>query len=288
LHGRLDSLLIELDDILNEIEHAEESVEFDPARAEIINERLNLIYRLQKKHNVRDVRHLLDIREELQKKALLTANLDEALEKSKEKLIQAENELTRVATQLSLSRKKVFGSLTRELVTLLKELAIPEAQLQIDHRAIGLTPSGADDIDILFSANKGITPRPLSQVASGGEFSRLMFCIKYVMAEKISIPTLILDEIDSGISGEVAIKLGTLMKRMSKGHQLITITHLPQIAARGDAHYYVFKDNSRDKTISSIRLLNKEERILEVAQMIGGAKPSATALQGAKELLDIT
>jgi DNA repair protein RecN (Recombination protein N) len=287
LHGRLNSLLIELDDILNEVEHSEESVEFDPERAETIKERLNLLYRLQKKHNAKDVRQLIDIREQLQKKALLTANLDDALANSKEELIRTENELNRVATNLSLSRKKVFGSLTRELITLLKELAIPEAQLQIDHRVISPTPSGPDDIEILFSANKGISPRPLAQVASGGEFSRLMFCIKYVMAEKISVPTLILDEIDSGISGEVAIKLGSLMKRMSKGHQLITITHLPQIAARGDAHYYVYKDNSRDKTISSIRLLNNEERIHEVAQMIGGAKPSATALQGAKEMLNI-
>lgn len=286
LHSRLESMLIELDDLLNEIEHAEESVEFDPERAESIKERLSTIYRLQKKHNVSDVRQLLDLQEELQKKAMLTSNLDEALSKSKAELLSAENELNRVAANLTTSRKKVFVPLTKELTTLLKELAIPEAQLQIDHRTITPNSSGADDIEILFSANKGITPRPLAQVASGGEFSRLMFCIKYVMAEKTSIPTLILDEIDSGISGEVAIKLGSLMKKMAKDHQLITITHLPQIAARGDAHYYVFKDNSKDKTISNVRLLNEEERIHEIAQMIGGSKPSAIALQGAKELLN--
>src|SRR5690606_34538089 len=146
--------------------------------------------------------------------------------------------------------------------------------------------SGVDHVDLLFSANKGIPPRPLAQVASGGEFSRLMLCIKYVLASRTAIPTLILDEIDSGVSGEVAIKLGTLMQKMSRDHQLITITHLPQIAAKGTAHYQVFKDNSADKTVSNIRLLSKEDRIREIAGMIGGAKPTATALAGARELVE--
>ncbi|HEX5171242.1 MAG TPA: DNA repair protein RecN [Cyclobacteriaceae bacterium] len=287
LHSRIESLLIELDDVLNEIESTEESVEYDPARAETIQERLSTIYRLQKKHHASDIRQLLNIQEELQKKASLTANLDEALAKAKADLLQAETELNRSALALSATRKKVFAPLTKELVNLLKELAIPEAQLQIEHHAVAPNATGTDDIEILFSANKGIAPRPLAQVASGGEFSRLMFCIKYVMAEKTAIPTLILDEIDSGISGEVAIKLGSLMKKMAKGHQLITITHLPQIAAKGDAHYYVFKDNSKDKTVSNIKLLNEEERIREIAQMIGGSKPSAVTVQGAKELLNI-
>jgi DNA repair protein RecN (Recombination protein N) len=140
-------------------------------------------------------------------------------------------------------------------------------------------------VEILFSANKGIAPRALSQVASGGEFSRVMFCIKYVMAEKMEMPTLILDEIDNGVSGEVAIRLGNLMKGMSKGHQLISITHLPQIAAKGDAHYFVFKDNSAAKTISSIKVLSDKERIEEIAKMIGGSKPSKVALENAQELL---
>ncbi|HEX5167908.1 MAG TPA: DNA repair protein RecN [Cyclobacteriaceae bacterium] len=287
LHSRIESLLIELDDILNEIEGTEESVEYDPARAETIQERLSTIYRLQKKHNANDIRQLLNIQEELRKKASLTANLDEALAKAKADLLQAETELNRSAVGLSATRKKVFAPLAKELVNLLKELAIPEAQLQIEHNTVAPNATGTDDIEIFFSANKGIAPRPLAQVASGGEFSRLMFCIKYVMAEKTAIPTLILDEIDSGISGEVSIKLGSLMKKMAKGHQLITITHLPQIAAKGDAHYYVFKDNSKDKTISNIKLLNEEERIREIAQMIGGSKPSAVTLQGAKELLNI-
>ena len=147
------------------------------------------------------------------------------------------------------------------------------------------TSNGIDKIEILFSANKGIASRPLAQVASGGEFSRLMFAIKYVMASKTAMPTLVLDEIDNGISGEVAIKLGNLMKSMSKNHQLICISHLPQIAAKGDAHYFVYKDNSGAKTISNIKLLSDTERVEEIAKMIGGSKPSKVALENAQELL---
>jgi DNA repair protein RecN (Recombination protein N) len=137
----------------------------------------------------------------------------------------------------------------------------------------------------MFSANKGVPPRPLAQVASGGEFSRVMFCIKYVMAAKTAMPTLILDEIDNGISGEVAIKLGNLMKGMSKKHQIISISHLPQIAAKGDAHYFVYKDNSAAKTVSAIKRLTDNERVEEIAKMIGGSKPSKVALENAQELL---
>lgn len=285
LCSRTESLLIELDDIIGEIEQSEEKVDFDPTRIEFIKERLGTIYRLQKKHRVNDVSQLLRLQEDLQQRATLTGDLDEALANSLSVLKKAESQLAVASDELSRSRRKCFEPLTRKLLHLLNELAIPEAQLRIEHRAIPAKYSGIDDIDILFSANKGIAPRPFAQVASGGEFSRLMFCMKYVMAEKTSIPTLILDEIDNGVSGEVAIKLGNLMKTMAGRHQLIAITHLPQIAAKGDAHYLVFKDNSEDKTISNIRLLNEEERVREIAQMIGGARPSTVSLEGAKEML---
>jgi DNA repair protein RecN (Recombination protein N) len=167
----------------------------------------------------------------------------------------------------------------------LKELGIPDAALRIQHSVTVPTATGGDNVDLLFSANKGMAPKALAQVASGGEFSRLMFCIKYVMAEKKAMPTLILDEIDSGISGEIAIKLGNLMSEMSHNHQVITISHLPQIAAKGDSHYFVFKDNSDKKTVSNIRKLSDHERIEEIAKMIGGAKPSKIALENAQELL---
>src|SRR5258708_34081062 len=145
---------------------------------------------------------------------------------------------------------------------------------------------GGDSIEVLFSANEGISPRPLAKVASGGEFSRLMFCVKYVMAEKTSLPNLILDEIDTGVSGQIAIQLGALMKAMAQRHQIIAISHLPQIAAKGDTHYFVYKDNSSNKTVTHIRKLEETERIAEIAKMISGAKPSSLALENAKELME--
>ena len=187
--------------------------------------------------------------------------------------------------KLSDSRKKSFQPLCKQISKLLHELGMPNAVFENDTKIIEPTASGIDRIEIHFSTNKGISPRPLAQVASGGEFSRVMFCIKYVMAAKTSMPTLVLDEIDNGISGEVAIKLGTLMKTMSKNHQIISISHLPQIAAKVDAHYFVYKDNSAAKTVSSIKRLSSTERVEEIAKMIGGSKPSKVALENAQELL---
>lgn len=285
LFNRIESVRLELEDITAEIEKEESRVEFDPQRSEFVKERLSTLYRLLKKHRMTDVKELIGLQESLEKKAIITGNLDEALAEAKRHLDQAESEVLKISQSLRESRKKAFPSLRKQIVKLLQELGIPEANLAIESADISPGPTGADRIDILFSANKGIAPRPLAQVASGGEFSRLMFCIKYVMAEKSAMPTLVLDEIDNGVSGEIAIKLGNLMKEMSKGHQLITISHLPQIAARGEAHYYVYKDNSAKKTVSSIRRLSDEERIEEIAKMIGGNKPSKIALENAQELL---
>ncbi len=285
LFNRINSLLIELDDVLNEIEKEESNIEFDPERAEFIKERLSVLYRLQKKHRVNDVKELIAIQEELEAKNNLTSNLDGALASSQKTFEDAEQKVKTLASKLSDSREKIFKSLCKQIVKLLQELSIPDATLQIENNITSPTSSGIDKVEILFSANKGITPRPLAQVASGGEFSRLMFAIKYVMAEKTAMPTLILDEIDNGVSGEVAIKLGNLMKTMAKNHQIISISHLPQIAAKGDAHYVVYKNNSTSKTTSSIKQLNEDERIEEIAKMIGGAKPSKVALENAQELL---
>lgn len=282
---RLESLIIELDDITNEIEREGERVEFDPERAELVRERLNVLYRLLKKHKVGDIKDLLAIQESLRQKDSLTSNLDEELNRAKALMGQSYKKALDAANKISASRKKVFAPLCKQITSLLHELGMPNATLQIDSLETDLTTQGIDKIDILFSANKGIAPKPLSQVASGGEFSRLMFAIKYVMAEKTAMPTLVLDEIDSGISGEVAMKLGNMMKMMSAGHQIITISHLPQIAAKGDSHYFVFKDNTAAKTTSSIRLLKEQERIEQIAKMIGGDKPSRIALENAQELL---
>ena len=186
---------------------------------------------------------------------------------------------------LFATRQKAFDPLRKQIIKLLKELGIPDADLRMESTAIAPGPTGADKVDILFSANKGIAPGPLAQVASGGEFSRLMFCIKYVMAEKSAMPTLVLDEIDNGVSGEIALKLGKLMTGMARKHQLISISHLPQIAAQGQSHYFVYKDNSEKKTVSNIRMLSDQERVEEIAKMIGGNKPSKIALENAQELL---
>jgi DNA repair protein RecN (Recombination protein N) len=285
LYQRIESLRIELDDIANELEDEESKIEFDPQRAEWIKERLSLLYNLLKKHRAKDVSELLVLQQTLEQKAALTSNLDHELIRVKAAYQSAEEVVKKRAVQLSDTRSKAFTPLRKQLVKLLGELGIPDAALELENQLTEPTPSGIDKVDLLFSANKGIAPKALSQVASGGEFSRFMFCIKYVMAEKSAMPTLVLDEIDNGVSGEIAIKLGNMMKGMSNDHQLITISHLPQIAAKGDAHYFVFKDNSAKKTVSNIKLLSREERIEEIAKMIGGAKPSKVALENAQELL---
>ena len=285
LFERLESIRIELTDIVQEIENEEEKIEFDPRRLEFVQERLSVIYKLQKKHRVSTVKALLELQASLTEKDSLTSNLDEALEAAKSTLERSRQNLQHAGQKLSEARRKVFQPLCKQLVKLLQGLGIPEAVALIDSTTTDATPSGFDKIDILFSANKGINPRPLAQVASGGEFSRVMFSIKYIMTERTAMPTLILDEIDSGISGEVAIQLGGMMKMMSNKHQIVAITHLPQIAAKGDAHYFVFKDNTSQKTISSIRLLSRKERVEEIAKMIGGLNPSKVALKNAEELL---
>ncbi len=285
LYQRLESLRLELEDIVSEIEREETKIDFDAERSEFVKERLSILYRLLKKHRINDVKELILLQETLQKKATLTANLDEALHQKKLALDAAEVDLEHIAESLSESRKKASPSLKRQIIKLLQELGIPDASLTIECLETSKGVSGRDKVDILFSANKGIAPRPLAQVASGGEFSRLMFCIKYVMAEKSAMPTLVLDEIDNGVSGEIAIKLGNMMINMAGSHQIITISHLPQIAAKGNAHYFVYKDNSAKKTVSNIKLLSDKERIEEIAKMIGGDKPSRVALENAQELL---
>ena len=285
LHRRMESLMIELDDLASEIERESEEVEFDPERTETLKERLSLLYRLQKKHRANDVKELIRIQENLIQKDSITSNLDETLLAARQTFEDAQEKVKSAGVQLRASRKKVLKPLCKQINKLLQELGMPNAVFEIEMSPIELSATGIDRIEILFSANKGVSPRPLAQVASGGEFSRVMFCIKYVMAAKTAMPTLILDEIDSGISGEVAIKLGNLMKGMSKNHQIISISHLPQIAAKGDVHYFVYKDNSAAKTISTIKRLEEHDRVEEIAKMIGGSKPSKVALENAQELL---
>ncbi len=282
---RFESARIELNDILSELEQAEEKIEFDPKQTENTKDRLSVLYQLLQKHRMKEVTQLIELRNSLELKATKTRNLDQLVAESKGTLIQLEKELKSAAEALSKSRQKTFAPLSKHLTSLLKELGMPDTQLIIDHSSVPPALRGVDSIEILFTANKGMQPRPLAQVASGGEFSRLMFSIKYVMAEKAALPTLVLDEIDTGVSGEIAIRLGNRMKEMAQRHQVISISHLPQIASKADVHFFVFKDNSSTRTITSIKKLNNEERVAEIAQMIGGANPSAKAVENAREML---
>jgi DNA repair protein RecN (Recombination protein N) len=286
LKERLQSALIELKDISAELESENEKVEHDPKVIETTEERLSLLYTLQKKHQVQTVGELISIQQELEKKMDYTLNLDENIAALKKKMEATYKELLAAGKRLSEARKKSADPIKKELEALLREVGMPNATIAVDIKDVEPTINGIDSISILFSANKGIPPQELKNAASGGEFSRLMLCIKYIIADKTALPTIIFDEIDTGISGEVAIKVGKMMRQMSANHQVISISHLPQIAAQGKSHYYVYKDNSSEKTISKMKLLTEEERVKEIAQMIGGSKPSETALQSAKEMLN--
>ena len=287
LLDRFNTVRLELADIANEASDINERVEFEPARFEAVQQRLSLLYQLQKKHRVNEVADLLKIQADLEQRAATTRSLDDTIARLQQTLDAAGKQVAAIGEQLSESRTRVMTSLKRQLASLLHDLGMPDARVEIHHQRVAPNARGLDEVDLLFSANKGVAPRPLNQVASGGEFSRLMFAVKYVMAEKAALPTLVLDEIDTGVSGEVALKLGSLMKAMARNHQLIAISHLPQIAAKADTHYLVFKDQTGNKATTGIRLLAAEERVDEIAKMIGGAKPTPTARESARELMTI-
>jgi DNA repair protein RecN (Recombination protein N) len=285
LQERLESCRIELDDIAAEIETAERNTEADPQRVDVVNDRLTVLYTLQRKHQVRDVAELLDVQRDLQAKVGRVLDLDSAIEQTRKEMEEAQTQVKKLAAGLSESRQQVFAPFEAELHALLADLGMPNARTVIQHREGQPAATGTDEISILFSANKGTAPQTLSKAASGGEFSRLMLCVKYLLADKTALPTIVFDEIDTGISGEIAVKVGRMMQQMAKKHQLIAISHLPQMAAQGDAHYFVYKEDRTDRTVSRIKKLSKEERISEIAQMIAGANPSVNAYQSARELL---
>ena len=287
LAARLEQVRVELKDIVREVEHEESRMEIDPAANRRMQERLDALYGLLQKHRLPDIASLTALQEKLEEQVQKTVNLDDTLNAARAKHEESLRNLTAAANKLTASRKKSFEPLCKALAALLKPLGIPQAVLEIAHQATAPGPQGADQVEILFSANKGIAARPLESVASGGEFSRLMFCVKYVLAEKSALPTLVLDEIDTGVSGEIAIQLGIMMQKMARNHQLVAITHLPQIAAKGDGHFLVFKDSTSKKATTDIRELSEAERVEEIAKMIGGATPSALAKENARELLGV-
>lgn len=285
LRNRLQSCLIELKDVADEVESEAEEVELDNEKISTIQQRLDLLYNLFQKHQVKTDQELMEIQKDLEAKVSKVLNIDEALEKAKTQVDKTEKVLQKSAEILSKSRVSVLPLMEKQLADLLKELGMPNASLKIENENIKPTHTGTNIINLLFSANKGIKPQPIKNVASGGEFSRLMLAIKYILANKRALPTIIFDEIDTGISGEVSIKVGNMMREMSRSHQIIAITHLHQIAAQGSVHYFVYKDNSSAKTVSRIKKLTNEERVMEIAQMIGGQNPSKAIVDNAREIL---
>ena len=285
LYERIESVLIELQDIKREVESAEDKVEHDPQKIVEIQDRLGVLYHLQQKHQTNSVVELLNIQAGLEEKVNRFHHLDEELANAEKTLANIKQDALLEAKRLSKLRKASFAKFCDELTLMLRELGMDKAVIKIHYKEAEMSSTGIDQISILFSASKGVAPLSLKLVASGGEFSRVMFCIKYLLAGKTALPTIIFDEIDAGVAGEIARKLGTMMKEMAINHQVIAISHLPQIAAKANRHYYVYKDSDEAKAVSKIRLLSDDERIVEIAKMIAGDKPSQSAITSARELM---
>lgn len=285
LKERFDSVLIELNDVAATLEDEDNRLEVDYDKLTQVTERLSRIYHLQQKHGVNTVEELINIEAGLADKAFQIGNLDEELARLKREAEAQWQDLQNKGSILSQKRNFSFEPFARHITDLLSQLGMENATIEVSQNTIEPMRSGIDEIEIKFSANKGVKPQPIRQVASGGEFSRLMFAIKYIMADKMALPTLIFDEIDTGISGEVAFKMVSMMQEIAKKHQVICISHLPQVAAKGENHYFVYKDNRAEKTVSKVKLLSQGERETEIAKMIAGSNPSATAFESARELL---
>jgi DNA repair protein RecN (Recombination protein N) len=286
LADRVTSIKIEIDDIVSELENANENVEFNPNEAEEINERLQLLYNLQKKHAVNSNEELLVIFEELSDKVRQVESAEEELDKKKKEIESISVKLDSVAEKISKARTSAIPKLTKELEFLLTDLGMENARFSIKAKLTNsYFSNGKDELEFLFSANKGGNFGELKKVASGGELSRIMLSVKKVLSENTQLPTIIFDEIDTGVSGEVSNKIAAIMQQMSKNMQVIAITHLPQIAAKGSSHYKVFKDEVNGVTTTNLKELSPEERIIEIAEMLSGKDISDSALTHAKELL---
>ena len=286
LKTRLSTSLIEIKDIVSELEEEAMQTSLDPNRLSIIEERLNLIYKLQQKHRLKNSVELLELKNQIEEKISAYAGIDNQIAQLKSAIEKNEVALNKIAKELSNNRKNGIQSLSKKINELLIDVGMPNAIFEVSHEIeSSLSESGFDKITFLFSANKGFSPSELSKVASGGELSRLMLCIKSIIAQNEKLATIIFDEIDTGISGEVANKVGSILQSLTKNMQVISITHLPQIAGLGDAHYFVYKDLKKDKTYTNIRILSMEERVVEIAKMLSGDNPSEIAMETAKELI---
>lgn len=284
---RGNSLLAEVKDISATLSDYMDKVESDPKRLEFIQQRLDTLYTLERRFKVDSVEDLIKTREDLEQRVSRFSSSTEELEELEQEVEKAKRELTKFAGALSNKRKDNADRIAESIVKNLVEMGMPASRLQVEVSQVdGFTPSGIDKVTFLFSANKDKTMFPISSIASGGEISRVMLSLKNLLSQVSSLPTVILDEIDTGISGEVAGRMGNVMKQMASNMQVISITHLPQIASKGDNHYKVYKVDRGEKIVSSIKLLSEEERVDEIAQMLSGASPTDAARANARELMN--
>lgn len=283
---RLLSAQIELQDIADEVERINDHVQYDPQKIEQLNDRMAVGYKLLKKHGVKTTAELLAIKGSLEEKLQAVLNIDEAIQDKEKTVQQLQQETLAVAKNISANRVKQIKPLQDKVNKLLAQVGMPNARLQVDaQQTDNLQAHGLDMIEFLFDANKSNRFEPIRKVASGGELSRLMLCIKSLVAQSLDLGTLIFDEIDTGISGEAAKQVGVIMKDLAKKRQLISITHQPQIAGKADAHFFVYKQIKGDTIKTNIKLLTQEERITAIAKMLSGEKPTAAALENAREMV---
>jgi DNA repair protein RecN (Recombination protein N) len=283
---RLQSAQVELKDVAGEIEHINDQVQYDPQKVEQLNERISVGYKLLKKHGVKTTNELLALKNSLEEKLQAVMNIDDAIV-GKEKVVeQLLKEADNLAVQISANRNKQVKPFQEKVNKLLTQVGMPNARIKVDIQPLhSLQLHGKDAIEFLFDANKSNRFEPIRKVASGGELSRLMLCIKSLVAKSLDLPTLIFDEIDTGISGEAARQVGIIMKELAVKRQVISITHQPQIAGKADAHFFVYKEIRGEAVKTGIRLLSQEERITTIAKMLSGEKPTAAALENAREMV---
>ena len=287
LYERINSVTIELKELSKDIDCCEEDVVYDNARLEEVNAQLDKLNRLLKKHGVNTEEDLLIIKDDIENKLQQFSSLELSIEKTQKEIAILEKQCNSLAKELSDKRKKSTVSIEQNIKTMLTSLSMANAQFKIELKQLdNLTVNGLDAISFLFTANKGAEFKELHKTASGGELSRLMLCLKALLAERTALPTIIFDEIDTGVSGDVADKIGNILLAMGKTMQVITITHLPQMASKGSNHLFVYKSDTKDKTTSSIKALTKDERVAEIAKMLSTGIPTETALKNAKELLN--
>lgn len=286
LYERLRSSIIEIKDITDEVSGIEENTIHSADRLELVNQRLDLFYSLQQKHRVANNTELLALQKQLEENLNKLLSSDEHIEKLQKEIDQLKKELHKQADQLSANRKKAIKVVEEQTGITLKKVGMLNAKLLLNQKVLNeLNKDGLDEINLLFTANAGQAPAPVNKVASGGELSRLMLAIKALLAKHTSLPTIIFDEIDTGISGETALKVGEVISDLGQNMQVISITHLPQIAAKGISHYFVHKNEDRGKTTTGIRKLKQEERIGVIAEMLSGKNPGSSAMENARELL---